>query len=530
MIISIRGRIFCRLKDAGGWESLGHSGLPVPALSSVPSSGTTWEVLSTDGHPSLNELVLPASGAFMQGLLPKTATNHPFGNLFPPYPFKEKPLPTSTELLTHHLQLQLAFRGKDLPGAEPKMHSFFTALWHLPMCQSRDSLTVSDGFQKSMPLPSTGVPGAPPPTGAPTICQQVVSHEAALALASSHGALCNYANVTTAPYGGYDLAGSLLSASVLPPGSAGTVGTAGPLPATALITIETSPGLVLAGQPSLSGATNTGAAIEWHQQQQQQQQHSHACGHRPEPLPASVSFLPTISAADTSDFVGVGTLDILKGVGQDSIIGIRSKALEVNDGRKVVTVIESSSQLAASSGTTPAPVLSGSLPRTGKAISATMTMTTTTTTTTATATTSTTTPAPTTSGTPGSQVSLLPYYSDQHPPSGQPPGSHHKPAPPMPPTITVTSTDDPGRIDGMLDRISHDLDYLLNRTGDNGSSVVPIQLRPATGGSGGTGGPPAAPTLAPAPAPAPGSISAPLIPTCHSVHEVIIEESEEVDS
>uniref|UniRef100_A0AAG5DE82 Uncharacterized protein n=1 Tax=Anopheles atroparvus TaxID=41427 RepID=A0AAG5DE82_ANOAO len=41
--------------------------------------------------------------------------------------------------------------------------------------------------------PSTGVPGVPPPTVAPTICQQVVSHEAALALASSHGALCNYA-------------------------------------------------------------------------------------------------------------------------------------------------------------------------------------------------------------------------------------------------------------------------------------------------------------------------------------------------
>lgn len=36
-----------------------------------------------------------------------------------------------------------------------------------------------------------------------------------------------------------------------------------------------------------------------------------------------------------------------------------------------------------------------------------------------------------------------------------------------PPTITVTPTDDADKIiDGMLDRISHDLDYLLNRTAD----------------------------------------------------------------
>lgn len=35
-----------------------------------------------------------------------------------------------------------------------------------------------------------------------------------------------------------------------------------------------------------------------------------------------------------------------------------------------------------------------------------------------------------------------------------------------PPTITITSSDDEKSIDGMLDRISHDLDYLLNRTAD----------------------------------------------------------------
>lgn len=35
-----------------------------------------------------------------------------------------------------------------------------------------------------------------------------------------------------------------------------------------------------------------------------------------------------------------------------------------------------------------------------------------------------------------------------------------------PPIITITSSDDDKTIDGMLDRISHDLDYLLNRTTD----------------------------------------------------------------
>lgn len=36
---------------------------------------------------------------------------------------------------------------------------------------------------------------------------------------------------------------------------------------------------------------------------------------------------------------------------------------------------------------------------------------------------------------------------------------------PSPPTITITSTEDGDKsINGMLDRISHDLDFLLNRT------------------------------------------------------------------
>lgn len=69
----------------------------------------------------------------------------------------------------------------------------------------------------------------------------------------------------------------------------------------------------------------------------------------------------------------------------------------------------------------------------------------------------------------------------------------------QPPTITVTPTDDSNSsktIDGMLDRISHDLDYLLNRT-----SEIP-------------------------PAPPPPSSTLPMHKNM-SVHEVIIEEESE---
>lgn len=70
-----------------------------------------------------------------------------------------------------------------------------------------------------------------------------------------------------------------------------------------------------------------------------------------------------------------------------------------------------------------------------------------------------------------------------------------------PPTITVTPTDDTNKtIDGMLDRISHDLDYLLNRMAE-----IP-------------------------PAPPPPTSTAPiqpLHPTNLSVHEVILEEEAE---
>lgn len=75
-----------------------------------------------------------------------------------------------------------------------------------------------------------------------------------------------------------------------------------------------------------------------------------------------------------------------------------------------------------------------------------------------------------------------------------------------PPTITITSIDEPNtNIDGMLDRISHDLDYLLNRFETDDS--IP-------------------------PAPPPPILSVPISNVLHShpsrsVHEVIIEEEPE---
>lgn len=72
-----------------------------------------------------------------------------------------------------------------------------------------------------------------------------------------------------------------------------------------------------------------------------------------------------------------------------------------------------------------------------------------------------------------------------------------------PPTITVTPTDDTDKtIDGMLDRISHDLDYLLNRMAE----IPPAPPPPLS----------AAPTQPPL-----------MHPTNLSVHEVILEEEAE---
>lgn len=75
-----------------------------------------------------------------------------------------------------------------------------------------------------------------------------------------------------------------------------------------------------------------------------------------------------------------------------------------------------------------------------------------------------------------------------------------------PPTITVTSTDESNtNLDGMLDRISHDLDYLLNRF-ETDDSIPPV--------------------------PPPPISSVPIVLHSHShpsrsVHEVIIEEEPE---
>lgn len=69
-----------------------------------------------------------------------------------------------------------------------------------------------------------------------------------------------------------------------------------------------------------------------------------------------------------------------------------------------------------------------------------------------------------------------------------------------PPTITVTPTDETDKtINGMLDRISHDLDYLLNRMAE----------------------------IPPAPPPPASSLPMPLHSTNRSVHEVILEEEAE---
>ncbi|KAL1381578.1 hypothetical protein pipiens_000422, partial [Culex pipiens pipiens] len=112
-----------------------------------------------------------------------------------------------------------------------------------------------------------------------------------------------------------------------------------------------------------------------------------------------------------------------------------------------------------------------------------------------------------------------------------------QPQPPPAPVITITETGEP--IEGMLDRISHDLDYLLNRTAEV-PTVVPIQLRPPGGGpssSSGSNCNGAGPSTTNdgsgvGMCPSSSSQKSPLLSSCHSssVHEVIIEESEEVDS
>lgn len=81
-----------------------------------------------------------------------------------------------------------------------------------------------------------------------------------------------------------------------------------------------------------------------------------------------------------------------------------------------------------------------------------------------------------------------------------------------PPTITVTPTDEPDKtIDGMLDRISHDLDYLLNRM---------AEIPPAPP-------PPTATIPSATQSSSLSSVSSSMHPTNLSVHEVILEEEAE---
>lgn len=90
----------------------------------------------------------------------------------------------------------------------------------------------------------------------------------------------------------------------------------------------------------------------------------------------------------------------------------------------------------------------------------------------------------------------------------------------QPPIITITTIEDEDAIDGMLDRISHDLDYLLNRTCEIPPPPPPAQRRSDTS------------TFSSTQHQQQNIIKHPT--TCSnvlsgnlSVHEVIIEESEE---
>lgn len=89
-------------------------------------------------------------------------------------------------------------------------------------------------------------------------------------------------------------------------------------------------------------------------------------------------------------------------------------------------------------------------------------------------------------------------------------------AQPLPPTITITSTEDGDKsINGMLDRISHDLDFLLNRT-------MEIPVRRANGNFTNHQNDQTDKSCSSS-----SSGNNPLPPPNLSVHEVILEECEE---
>lgn len=100
---------------------------------------------------------------------------------------------------------------------------------------------------------------------------------------------------------------------------------------------------------------------------------------------------------------------------------------------------------------------------------------------------------------------------------------------PPPPTITITTSEDDEPIDGMLDRISHDLDYLLNRT-----MQVPVVVRRNVSNKQIDHIPSLKTSLVQSPTNKSDFLSMTSAGTCTSnststfiLHEVILEESEE---
>lgn len=90
------------------------------------------------------------------------------------------------------------------------------------------------------------------------------------------------------------------------------------------------------------------------------------------------------------------------------------------------------------------------------------------------------------------------------------------------PIITITSSEDEDAIDGMLDRITHDLDYLLNRTSEIPPPPPPAQRRSDTSSSSFLLSSQQQQNIIKHPTTCSNVLSGNL-----SVHEVIIEESEE---
>ncbi|XP_062546548.1 uncharacterized protein LOC134212578 [Armigeres subalbatus] len=346
--------------------------------------------------------------------------------------------------------------------------------------------------------------GSIPGTGTATICN-IVSHEyeASPAVAAAVGSvgLCNFNAKTRC----YEMMGQQHH------------------PASSGLSVDNPSILTTSAVPPVSGGVI--GQFDWHQQQHQPQSSLMGmvpCGGVgdsglrnafPVQSGSSAGMCFVTQQQETNEFVGVGGLDILKGVGQDSIIGIRSKGLDISE-----PVTTDSSQKVSP------PVLDSI---SGAHLSA--------------------------ASPPAASHCVLQHHpSPQQQQTTAPVIAPVQPVgpPSTAPVITVTGAEDPDRIDGMLDRISHDLDYLLNRTSEV-PTVVPIQLRPTGGspsacsnssinsscnnnvnssGSSSSGGPSidnatnqgSGDTMKhtmPPPPPPPCTQKVPLISSCHSVHE-----------